>query len=246
MVQAISRDTKSSSESASPKAASYFVQFNPGDFVFKSGDTGEEMFIIEEGQVEIVAGTTVVTTLERGDFFGEMAILEDMPRSSSARAKAACKLLRIDRNLFDQMIRQNPEIAIRMLRSLSHRLRQASASAPVAHAAAPQGPAPGRIVTDAGASFDLSSTEATTVGRFDPSTGIRPVIDLGEADTDRSISRRHAKITRSDGKFLIVEEVGTSNGTFVNGTRLQPGVPVEIHNGDEVTFGRLKTKFQLA
>ena len=243
MVQAVPRDKGKS-------AASYFVQFQPGEYIFRAGDGGQEMFIIEEGNVEIMVAEKVLVKLERGDFFGEMAILEDMPRSSNARAVNECKLLRIDRIMFDQVLRQNPEIAIRMMRGLSHRLREAT-SAPAAGSAAPA-PTPtiaamqisSWLEVPGGPRIPIVAGQESTIGRFDPSTGLRPAIDLGDVDTDRSISRRHAKILQEGDAYHLVEEIGTSNGTFINGRQLTAGIPEEIKDGDELTFGKLKTTFR--
>ena len=102
-----------------------------------------------------------------------------------------------------------------------------------------------KLVTESGIEFDVYPKGDTTIGRLDPSTGLKPDIDLRDADTDRSISRRHAKIVGDGSQYVVVEEVGTSNGTFVNGTRLTTGQKVAIKNGDEVVFGRLKTTFKV-
>jgi CRP-like cAMP-binding protein len=206
------------------------------------------MFVIEDGTLEIVIGDEVLKTLERGDFFGEMSILEDMPRSTSARAgTSGCKLLKIDRSMFAEVIRHNPEIAIRIMRGLSYRLRSATTSKaeikPVIVAAA--GKAIAKLVTESGVTFEVYPKGDTTIGRLDPSTGLKPDIDLRDVDTDRSISRRHAKIVGDGTKYVAVEEVGTSNGTFVNGNRLTTGEKVVIKDGDEVVFGRLKTTFKV-
>ena len=63
------------------------------------------------------------------------------------------------------------------------------------------------------------------------------------SDSQRSISRRHAKIFRREGRFYVREEIGTMNGTFVNGERIETGLPVEFKDGDEVRFGLVKTIF---
>ncbi|MBZ0089867.1 MAG: cyclic nucleotide-binding domain-containing protein [Thermoanaerobaculia bacterium] len=106
----------------------YTVEFQPGDYVFKEGDLGTEMFIVHEGKVEILkemlGEPKQLAVLEKGDFFGEMAILEDLPRTASARAISEVKLLHINGSTFDQMLRSNPEIAVRMMRKLSRRLRE--------------------------------------------------------------------------------------------------------------------------
>ena len=112
--------------------ADFFVKLQPGEFVFQTGDAGANMFIIEDGAVELFIHANgeekQLAVMEQGDFFGEMAILEDQPRTASARALSECQLLKIDKSTFNEMLRQNPEIAVRMLRKLSRRLRQALAA----------------------------------------------------------------------------------------------------------------------
>jgi pSer/pThr/pTyr-binding forkhead associated (FHA) protein len=87
--------------------------------------------------------------------------------------------------------------------------------------------------------------ETTLIGRQDPVTNLLPDIDLTAADPQRSVSRRHAKLQLLDGQFFVIEEVGVSNGTFIDGTRLKPGQPAPVANGATVTFGRLALRFNL-
>lgn len=220
------------------------------------------MYIIQDGQVEIFKSfrgeEQQLAVLSRGDFFGEMSVLEDLPRTASAKAVADCRLLEINGSTFDQMLRKNPEIAVRMMRKLSRRLRETDQMLREAlgseDSQAPEMPTPEvapvprkgpeRLVHDeTGTEFFLSEGEETAIGRRDPVTGINPDIDLTPADTQRSISRRHAKIFRRDGKYFLREEIGTMNGTFVNNERIETGVPVEFKPGDEVRFGLIKTIF---
>jgi hypothetical protein len=245
--------------------ASFTEEFAAGDYVFREGELGTEMFILQEGQVEIlktVAGVDEqLAVLEKGDFFGEMSLLEDLPRTASARAVNDCKLIRINGSTFDQMLRGKPEIAVRIMRKLSRRLRQTdqmlrealgsgggqelpSPEMPVPdrQAASPAGPQ--KLVHASGMEFPLAATSETLVGRRDPVTGIHPDVDLTPVDTQRSTSRRHAKIYRRAGKFFVCEEIGTMNGTFVRGDRVETGVPVEVRPGDEVQFGLVKMSFR--
>lgn len=97
-----------------------------------------------------------------------------------------------------------------------------------------------------GTKFFLSKGDETTIGRADPVTGILPDIDLTPVDTNRSVSRRHAKIIRSESEYSLMEEVGTVNGTFVNDQRIPTGTPVTIHDGDSITIGLIKFKVRLA
>jgi hypothetical protein len=243
--------------------ATFTLEVPAGDFIFREGELGTEMYIVNEGRIEIskhVGGEDkVLAQLEKGDFFGEMAILEDLPRAASARALSDARLLMINGSTFDQMLRTNPEIAVRMMRSLSRRLRETDVmlrealgrpgSAPMVEVPTPDEPKPGaarsaqRLVHESGIEFALADGPETTIGRRDPVTGIHPDVDLTAVDTQRSISRRHARIYRRGDKFFVAEEIGTMNGTFLNGTRLETGVPTEATPGDEVRFGLVALRF---
>ncbi len=243
----------------------YFLEVKEGEYVFREGDLGTEMYILHEGKVEILSGSgtneQLLAVLEKGDFFGEMAVLEDLPRAASARAVTDVKLLQINGSTFDQMLRNTPEVAVRMMRKLARRLRetdellrsstgsrQAAAHVsrempkPDVHVPA-EGPE--RLVhAVSGMEFPLSTSSETTIGRKDAVTGIYPDVDLSPIDQQRSISRRHAKIYRRGSKFFLGEEIGTMNSTFLNGNRLETGVPAEIQPGDELRFGVVNLRFQ--
>ncbi len=98
--------------------------------LFNEGDAGEEMFIIQTGRVKIskrIRGVEkTLATLEKGEFFGEMAILNDKPRSATAETLEDCDMLVIDRKTFDALIRGNSEIAVRFIKRLADRLREAN------------------------------------------------------------------------------------------------------------------------
>src|SRR5204862_5735984 len=105
-----------------------FVVSHPmGDIIFSEGDIGTEMFIIQSGIVELfksIGGETrVLATLEKGDFFGEMSVLDDVPRNASARAKTAVEAVRINGATVDTMLKTNTEIPNRMMSTLSRRTR---------------------------------------------------------------------------------------------------------------------------
>ncbi|HTY42333.1 MAG TPA: cyclic nucleotide-binding domain-containing protein [Thermoanaerobaculia bacterium] len=109
------------------------VRVKKGQFIVTEGDAGTEMYLIEEGSVEILkkgpgGEQRVVRVLGPGDFFGELAILAEMPRNSSARAVTDCGLLAIDDATFDQMLRSYPDVAVRMLKTLARRLHESDAA----------------------------------------------------------------------------------------------------------------------
>lgn len=238
------------------------VAYQAGDMIFSQGDLGTEMFIIQEGEVEIIkhinGESHILSHLEKGDFFGEMALLEAAPRTADAIAKTAVKVLVINGSRFDDMLKKNPEIAVRIIRKYSKRLREANTllerlvgrevdADQVGMDATVMKPTEKgtrhRLVDVAtGTAYFFSNGDETTIGRADPVTGILPDIDLTAVDTNRSVSRRHAKIIKSGDEYVVLEEVGTVNGTYVNDQRIPTGVPVALHNGDLVKIGLVSMK----
>jgi CRP-like cAMP-binding protein len=123
----------------------YIVKLKAGDLVFNEGDPGTEMYIIQSGRVEIFnenpQGSISLAVMEKGDFFGEMALLDGEPHMAAARALEEVELIEINSTLFDRMIKGNPEIAVRMMRKLSIRLREANKKNETLLASGPQVPA---------------------------------------------------------------------------------------------------------
>jgi CRP/FNR family transcriptional regulator, cyclic AMP receptor protein len=106
--------------------------FDQGAVIFKEDDEGTEMFIIIQGIVEIrkstgPASSKILTTLQKGDMFGEMAIIEKQPRSATAVAVQPTRVLVLNEKLYDTMIGTNPDFARKMNRVLSERIRRADA-----------------------------------------------------------------------------------------------------------------------
>lgn len=241
----------------------YLAKVPAGTTIFDEGEIGTEMFVIQSGSVSIFkktpSGEKHLSDLEKGDFFGEMSILEDVPRTAVARARTDAELVRINLSTFDEMLRHNPEIAVRMLRKLSRRLRETTAlleretgSAPALDEASDIFAKVAdrheiyRLLSDTtNEEFYLNRDGETTVGRIDPVTGIRPDVDLTNLDTQRSVSRRHSKVVYVDSEFRVVEEIGTMNGTFVNGRRIPTGTPVPIKDGDRLRFGLVDLTFRV-
>jgi CRP-like cAMP-binding protein len=239
------------------------VHFAKGQVIFREGDLGMEMYIIQSGTVAVdkKIGTTVrrLAVFGKGDFFGEMAVLEYAPRTATVTALEDCEMVKIDGSTFDQMIRQNTEIAVRMLRKFSVRLREMDkkleallldradekpvlvfeAQESSGAIAVPDGPAIAVLVhKQANKEYPIHKKEVL-VGRADPVTGIIPDVDLSDEENGRSVSRRHARLIFKDGLFHLAEEVGALNGTCVNGRRIRPGVLTPVQNGDQLLFGMI-------
>jgi len=107
----------------------YEAQFPKGHVLFREGDAGKEMYVIVSGKVTISKRVRdqekILVTLPPGEFFGEMSILNNKPRSASATVAENCKLVVIDPKTFEDMIKKNTEIAVRMIKKLAERLRAA-------------------------------------------------------------------------------------------------------------------------
>lgn len=242
--------------------AKFLTHFEKGKVLFREGDHGEDMYIVQSGKVAIKkklqdGAETTLAVLEKGDFFGEMAILERKPRSAGAEVVESGDLIVIAGDMFGEMIKANPEIAVRMLRKQSIRLRdtlqqleRALRGQPIPEAPPP---APDKTVqADARCYFISASTgnvfpvfsQEALIGRFDSVTGMHPEVDLSNEDQSRNISRRHARLLIKDGQFFIAEEIGTMNGTYLNGRKLANGVLTPIRDGDELTLCRLALTFR--
>jgi CRP-like cAMP-binding protein len=249
--------------------AKFLTRFTKGHVLFHEGDEGDEMYIVQSGRVAIKKkvkdGDTTLAVLEKGDFFGEMAILERMPRSATAEVAEDGDLIVISGEVFGDMIKANPEIAVRMLRKYSIRLRETNKQIEQillkGGSKAPEAPAEvqpattgtaGTLQAEAmayfisqatGNVFPVFKTDAL-IGRFDSVTGMRPEVDLTNEDQSRNISRRHARLVIKDGKPFVAEEIGTMNGTFLNGKKLANGVLTPVSDGDELVLCRLALTFK--
>ena len=114
--------------------------YRAGEVVFVEGDIGRALFILESGKVEITragpdGAPVVLYTLVPGEFFGEMALLESLPRSATATAVEPSRLHLLYRTKLDVLLHANPRIGVAIMghlaRLLSARLRRASATATV-------------------------------------------------------------------------------------------------------------------
>jgi len=102
--------------------------FKAGMFLFRTGDEGDAMYLIEHGRVRICVRATdghevTLTELERGDFFGEMALLDGQHRSADAIVSEDARLAMLSREHFLSFVQSNPNVALEMLTALANRLR---------------------------------------------------------------------------------------------------------------------------
>ena len=205
----------------------FIVKYKKGDRVYSKGDQGTEMYIVQSGAVEIFresdAGRVRLAIMEKGDFFGEMALIESSPHDSWAEAQEDCDLLEISSTLFDRMIKGNIEIAVRMLRKLSMRLRDATrlveelrAGGIRAEAMVGEGPATHTTVLAA---------EPTMITQ----TGVPPVVNAPGDPVEAGKAERpkdcHAYFVSEDGKQIFYLVMGRATiGRFDPVTCLKPEV----------------------
>ncbi len=101
------------------------------------------------------------------------------------------------------------------------------------------------VVVQSGTRLRLDPAEQLLIGRKDPAKGIYPDIDLGpEGGYDAGVSRKHAILSHRQGRF-VVEDLGSANGTFVNGKRLEPQTPIPLRSKDELRCGTLALRVEV-
>jgi CRP/FNR family cyclic AMP-dependent transcriptional regulator len=108
----------------------HLVRRHPaGTMLFREGDKGEKMYVIRSGKVniwkQISDSEITLAVLGSGEFFGEMALLEGLPRSAGATVVEEALLIEVEQAAFETLVRKNGEIAVRLMRRLSSRLREA-------------------------------------------------------------------------------------------------------------------------
>ena len=247
----------------------YTITFDKDEVIYNQNDTGSCMFVIKEGQVGLYKMVSEqpkeISELTKGDFFGELSILEHSSRMETARAKTECSMVVIHRGMFVKMLKANMEVAIRMLQKLSSKLlasetklnetlRQFGNMEGRALTTQPQMQAPppkiekkviGKLISLSSNRAFVLSADRNLVGRYDPVTSIKPEVDLTYEDDNRSVSRRHAVILRRNNSFYVQEEIGVLNGTYVNGSKATAGGEHPLKDQDMINFGMLAFKFYL-
>jgi CRP-like cAMP-binding protein len=101
-----------------------------GEIVARQGDVGDCMFVVQDGEVEIVleedGRENVLRSAGRNEVLGEMAIFEHKPRSATIRARGKARILTLDKRNFLRRINEDPSLAFRMIETMSHRVRELS------------------------------------------------------------------------------------------------------------------------
>jgi len=102
--------------------------YQDGEYITRQGDVGDVMFVIQDGQVEVLkeeeGRETLLRVADVGEFLGEMAIFDRVVRSASLRARGEVKVMTIDKKNFLKRIHEDPSLAFRVVQTMSLRVRE--------------------------------------------------------------------------------------------------------------------------
>jgi CRP/FNR family transcriptional regulator, cyclic AMP receptor protein len=110
-----------------PSAIGAPREVEAGETIFRQYDMGSEMYVVLEGEVELAIGASAVETLGAGEPFGEMALIDQAPRTATATAKTACKLAVIPERRFLFLVQTTPHFALDIMKAMADRLRKMNA-----------------------------------------------------------------------------------------------------------------------
>ena len=98
-------------------------EFAAGETIFSTGDDGDTMYVVAEGDVEIWVGPVLAEVVSHGGIFGEMALIDHRKRSADAIAQTRCKLIGVDQRRFQFLISETPFFALQVMGIMATRLR---------------------------------------------------------------------------------------------------------------------------
>jgi CRP/FNR family transcriptional regulator, cyclic AMP receptor protein len=105
-------------------------EYQDGEIIIQQGELGDSMYVIQEGQVEVIRelddNRVRLAIRNQGDFFGEMAIFEREVRMATVRALGSARVLTVDKRNFLRRIHSDPSLAYRLVQSMSSRIRELS------------------------------------------------------------------------------------------------------------------------
>jgi len=98
--------------------------FRQGETIFERGAPAKCMYVLAEGEVDLVIGDQHLETLRPSDIFGELALITSEPRSATARARTDCRVVEIPEGRFTYLVQETPNFALEVMRVLTRRLRR--------------------------------------------------------------------------------------------------------------------------
>ncbi len=103
-----------------------YQYFSRGQTIFREGEPGDRLYIVVEGQVDVLIDDQLLETVQPGGILGEMALVDDKPRSATAVARVDCVLTPISRQHFLTLVQHTPLFALQVMRVMADRLRRAN------------------------------------------------------------------------------------------------------------------------
>jgi CRP-like cAMP-binding protein len=99
-------------------------RFDPGEKIFLEDDAGDCMYVVRSGHVDVITFGALLESVGPGGIFGEMALIDDGPRSAAALAAEATEVAVIDKETFHALLREEPAFALAIMRLLTKRIRR--------------------------------------------------------------------------------------------------------------------------
>ena len=106
------------------KDAEDYKTYAPGARIFEEGQEGDFMYVVIEGEVEITHKGQVINRIGEGEIFGEMALIDNSPRSADARSSKESKIVPVDQFAFTHYVQHSPFFAIYVMSVMAERLRK--------------------------------------------------------------------------------------------------------------------------
>ena len=99
-------------------------RFDPGERIFLEQDTGNAMYVVRSGAVDVISFGKVLERVGPGGVFGEMALIDDGPRAAAALVSEASEIAIIDKPTFHKLVAEEPEFALRIMQLMAERVRR--------------------------------------------------------------------------------------------------------------------------
>jgi CRP-like cAMP-binding protein len=193
-----------------PLFARFGREYQAGDVLFREGEPGEVMFVLQSGAVRITrnmgGGDKLLAVLGPGEFLGEMAILNGRARTATATVTEAARCLVIDARTLETMVARNSEIALRLIKKLAKRLDSADALVEILMHKDPRA----RIMLALARHADAfgEPTDAGVRVRVTPAE-IAHEVGADEGVADEVMTRlKRLRLVSEDERSLIVADVG--------------------------------------
>jgi CRP-like cAMP-binding protein len=193
-----------------PLFARFGREYPPGEVLFREGDTGEVMFVIQSGAVRIskaIGGIDkTLAVLGPGEFLGEMAILNGRPRTATATVVEPTRCLLIEAKTLESMVARNAEIALRLIKKLAKRLDSADSLVEILMHSDPKARVMLALARHADA-FGEHTDEGVLVRVTPEEIAVEVGVGVDVADEVMARLKRLRLVTEADGA-LVVGDVG--------------------------------------